>query len=390
MLRPRFILVTGAVLIATLLFWRLTIKIPEVSKEKELIFEVPKGITFGALMQRIGIDPNEINSIFESAQGKYDLSKIVSGHNLALISSTIGGDLKKLVYEIDTESELIAEEKEGGWEAAVEAIDYEVEEKETTGVIESSLYQTIVASGSDERLALALAEMFAWQIDFAADIREGDSFKAIYEERYRDGIYVMPGKILAAKFVNDGVEFQGYYFAGSEKTKAGHYDEKGNSVQKVFLKAPLQYKYISSGYSLARVNPITRQISPHRGIDYAAPAGTPAVSVGDGTVIQAGWNGYYGLSVTVRHNETYTSRYGHFQSLAKGVKVGAKVTQGQVVGYVGSTGLATGPHLHYEIHKFGSLVNPFKIEIPPGDPVVAEDRAEFEKTVGLFTKRLVK
>ena len=233
-----------------------------------------------------------------------------------------------------------------------------------------------------------MAETLAWQIDFAADIRAGDSYKIIYEDRYRDGQYVMSGRLLAVKFVNDGETFKGFYFPGSEKTREGYYDENGQALQKVFLKSPLQYKYISSGYSLGRVNPITKKVAPHRGIDYAAPAGTPAVAVGDGTIIQAGWNGPYGISVLVRHNETYQTRYGHFASLAKGIRVGAKVKQGQVVGYVGSTGEATGPHLHYEMHKFGSHVNPFKVEVPPGEPVNDSDQAAFQESVSLYNQRL--
>ena len=193
----------------------------------------------------------------------------------------------------------------------------------------------------------------------------------------------MPGKILAASFSNAGKIFRGFYF-GSDNTKPGHYDEEGNSLQKEFLKSPLQYKYISSGFSYARLNPITKQVSSHRGIDYAANAGTPAVSVGEGTIIQAGWNGYYGISATVRHNDTYKTVYGHFQSLAKGIKVGAKVKQGQVIGYVGSTGQATGPHLHYEMHKFNQYVNPFLVEIPPGEPIAEEDRAAFQEITNKY------
>ncbi|MEK9185958.1 MAG: peptidoglycan DD-metalloendopeptidase family protein, partial [Patescibacteria group bacterium] len=233
------------------------------------------------------------------------------------------------------------------------------------------------------------AEIFAWQIDFAADIQKGDSFKVFYEERYRDVQYIMPGKILAAEFTNTGKTFRGYYFAGSNG-KAGYYDEEGNSLQKQFLKSPLQYKYISSGFSYSRLNPITKKVSAHRGIDYAANYGTPAVSVGDGMVIQAGWNGPYGLSVLIRHNDTYQTRYGHFQSLARGIAVGAKVKQGQVVGYVGATGQATGPHLHYEMHKFGSYVNPFTVEIPPGEPINDLDRSVFEERAKIYNEALSK
>ncbi|MDO8466623.1 MAG: peptidoglycan DD-metalloendopeptidase family protein [bacterium] len=352
---------------------------------------IPTGATFIDAMRYLGVATSTSQSILNSAQDKYNLAKIVSGRELALSFDVFSGDLKKMVYKIDVDNQLIVEDAdseadpENKWGAKVEPIPYEVRERSGGGVISKSLYQTIVSQGLDERLALALAEAFAWQIDFATDIQEDDSFKVVYEERYLDGRYVMPGRIMAASFINAGESFKGYYFEGTEKTRAGHYDENGGALQKEFLKSPLQYKYISSGYSLARYNPITKKTSPHRGIDYAAPSGTPAVSVGDGTVTQAGWNGYYGISVTVRHNDTYKTVYGHFSRLAKGIKVGAKVSQGQVVGYVGSTGLSTGPHLHYEMHKFSSYVNPFKVEIPPGDPVNEMDRAAFEKVVSKYS-----
>lgn len=359
--------------------------------------KIPAGTTFSDLARWLGVDSGTAMSLIETSRSKYNLAKIVSGRELALTFDAFGGGLKQLVYNIDSEERLIVESEDTdgspSWEAKVENIPYEIKQKEAFGTISSSLYGALKESGYDERLALALAEMFAWQVDFVADTRVGDEFKAIYEERYLDGQYMMPGKIFAARYTNDGETFYGYWFSppsfaeaseGKGKTRAGYYDQKGNSLQKQFLKAPLQYKYISSGYTYGRVNPVTRKVAPHRGIDYAAPAGTPAVSVGDGTVVQAGWNGPYGISALIRHNDTYQSRYGHFSRLAKGIKVGAKVKQGQIVGYVGSTGESTGPHLHYEMHKFGSHVNPFKIEVPPGDPVNEEDMVQFQTIVDKY------
>lgn len=368
--------------------------------EKEIVVKkiIPAGATFDQLAKEAGVAANTTAAILESAKGAYDLAKIVSGRELALVYDKISGGLKRLVYQIDNEEELIIEQTQSDspseplpepvWQAQVLPIPYEIKQSNASGVIASSLFKTIQSANLDIRLALALAEMFAWQIDFAADIREGDSFKVIYEQRFLNNEYVMPGKILAAEFTNDKKIFRGFYFDEGQ-TKAGYYDEGGNSLQKVFLKSPLQYKYISSGFTYARLNPITKEVSPHRGIDYAANAGTPAVSVGDGTVTQAGWNGYYGISATVRHNDTYKTVYGHFSGLAKGIKVGAKVKQGQVIGYVGSTGQATGPHLHYEMHKFGSYVNPFNVEIPPGKPINADDHQSFEETKNKYLKELL-
>lgn len=339
---------------------------------------IPEGTTFSQLARVAGVGTSTTNTLLAEAKGVYDLSTIKAGREILFYFDRPAGALQKLVYDISTETTFTAEKiATSTWQAATSSIPYEIKVKAVKGTIQTSLYEAMLENKIDERVALALAEMFAWQIDFAADIRTGDSFKAIYEERYLDGKYVMPGNILAAEFINDGSRFRGFYFQGAE-SKEGHYDENGNSLQKVFLKSPLQYKYISSGFTYRRTDPISGVASPHRGIDYAAAYGTPAVSVGDGTVTQAGWNGQLGISVKVRHNETYTTVYGHFQSLARGIRVGAKVKQGQIVGYVGSTGWATGPHLHYEMHKFGSFINPFKEEIPPGEPVKDADRQAFE------------
>lgn len=367
--------------IAAVFLWQTFSKIDAKAPDPDSVLKtkIPSGVTFVEFARWLGVATDTAAAVLENAKNKYNLAKIISGRELALTFDSFSGGLKKLVYNIDSEERLIVD-VEG--ESKVEKIPYEIKEKEADGVIASSLYEAMTSAGYDERLVLALAEMFAWQVDFVADTREGDNFKVIYEERYLDGEYVMPGKILAARYTNDGETFYGYWF------ESGYYDQDGNSLQKQFLKAPLQYKYISSGYSYGRVNPVTRKVAPHRGIDYAAPAGTPAVSVGDGTVVQAGWNGPYGISTLIRHNDTYQSRYGHFSRLAKGIKVGAKVKQGQIVGYVGSTGESTGPHLHYEMHKFGSHVNPFRIEVPPGDPVNNKDRGKFEEIVKSFSSRL--
>lgn len=357
-----------------------------------LRLSIPAGATFVDAMRYLGAATSTAQAIISAAKPQYDLAKIVSGRELALSFDVFSGAATKLVYSVNADQRLIAqvEEDESGepsWKAVLEDIPYEIRQKEAGGVISKSLYETIVAAGMDERLALALAEVFAWQIDFAADIQEDDSFKVVYEERYLDGAYVMPGKILAASFINNDEQFKAFYFKG-EKTEAGYYDENGAALQKVFLKSPLQYKYISSGFSYGRVNPVTRKVSPHRGIDYAANSGTPAVTIGDGTVIQAGWNGLYGISVTVRHNDVYRSVYGHFSSLAKGIRVGAKVKQGQVVGYVGSTGQSTGPHLHFEIHKYNSYVNPFTVEVPPGKPVDSSDMPALQEIVKNYSPKI--
>lgn len=366
----------------------------QVNGEKSPIIikkEILTGSTFSVMAREAGIAVETASKLLDGAKEIYDLADIAAGKDLVFIYNGETGKLKEMQYDIDKDFQLILKDVSTTtgelWQAKKSDISYTVETAIAKGIIENSLYKSVISQGLDKRLALALAEMFAWQIDFAGEIQNGDSFKVIYEKKYRDSVYDHPGKILAAEFINEGKLFQGVYFQG-EKTQEGYYDENGNSLQKVFLKAPLQYKYISSGYTYRRFNPILNEYTKHRGIDYAASQGTPAVTVGDGIVVQAGWNGHLGIAVKVRHNETYSTVYGHFMSLAKGTHVGARVKQGQIVGYVGSTGLSTGPHLHYEMHKFGALINPFTEKIPAGEPIEEKDKEEFGKLKEKYQKEL--
>lgn len=349
--------------------------------------EILAGSTFSVLGHQMGMATATIDSILKNAAGIYDFSQIQAGKSIAFIYSP-ENKLKKLVYDINADEQLIitnaATTTSEFWQISRQPIPYEIKTQTANGVIENSLYQTITSQGLDQRLALALAETFAWQIDFAFNIQKGDSFSVIYEARYRDGKYDSPGKILAAKFINNGETFNGYYFK-SDKTPAGYYDEKGFSLQKIFLKFPLQFKYISTYFTYRRVDPVNGNIEPHRAVDFAANYGTPAVAIGDGVVIDAGWRGPYGNKVVIRHNEMYTTTYGHFSSYGRGIKIGAHVRQGQIVGYVGSTGLSTGPHLHYEVRKFGSLVNPLSIKPPDGKPIDPSDQAAFANLIKTFT-----
>jgi murein DD-endopeptidase MepM/ murein hydrolase activator NlpD len=378
----KFLIATG--LIGSALFF-LKGNSTQLQENQDLVIkkEILTGSTFSIVASQAGVATDTVNAIFESAKKVYDLSTVKAGKEMVFTFDKENNSLKELSYDIDTENQLTitndSTTTEDYWEAIKSPINYKVEISSAEGTIDSSLYETMLNQNLDQRLAINLAEVFAWQIDFAGEIQKGDTFKVIYEKRFLDGNCVMPGKILAAKFINNGKEYFGYYFKDSD-SKEGYYDENGKSLQKVFLKSPLQYKYISSGFSYSRLDPVTETYyHAHRALDLVANYGTPAVAIGDGTVTQAGWKGLYGISVTIRYNDMYTSVYGHFSNLAKGIKRNASVKQGQIVGYVGSTGESTGPHLHYEIHKFGVYVNPFKIEVPDGKPVKESDKSAFDE-----------
>ncbi len=349
--------------------------------------EITPNSTYGVLMSDAGVGHATSTAILEASKQVYDLVSIRVGRTLDLYYDSQTDELKQLVYQIDTEEELFVVKNETEWAAERVLIPYDITIKISDGVVATSLYQAALDKEIDIRAIIDLADAYQWTIDFAIDPRVGDTFKFIYEERYRDNQYVMPGKILAAKYVNDGTEHQIYYFEEDEERK-GHYDQNGVSVQKDLLKAPINYKYISSGFTTGlRCLEAFHLCTNHRAIDYAAAIGTPIRSVGDGTVVYAGWNSKgYGNFISIRHNDTYTTNYAHLSKIS--VKYGQKVKQSDIIGKVGSTGLSTGPHLHYEIVKHGTKINPITLELPPGEPIKEENIERFFAEIEEYKTKL--
>ncbi len=348
--------------------------------------EIPPQATFSVLMEDSGVSGSDAAAIYAASKDIYDLASIRAGKAIDLYRDGEGGALVELVYAINDEEELHVRKEGDAWVAAKETIAYEIRVKTVEGEIESSLYAAALAQGIDERAVIAMAGVFEWTIDFAQDVRVGDTFKFIYEERWRDGAYAMPGDVLAAEYVNAGTAYRGYRFVDSEGEE-GYYDEKGMSLRRMFLKAPLAFKYITSGFTTGlRYVAAFNTSTGHRAIDYAASAGTPIRSTADGVVSFAGWDGPYGNKVSVRHNGTYSTNYAHMSRIA--VKRGQKVAQGQVIGYVGSTGFSTGPHLHYEMVKHGVKINPMRETFPGTDPVPDAERAAFDEVVRSWQDKL--
>lgn len=370
----------------------------EIKTDRYEKIDINDNDTYGALMAQAGLDYAVMNAIYEAAQPLYDLAKIRCGRCLDLVYDKDTDQLKELVYKIDSEDELYVTKISTStplsqtatstdntasstmkevWIAGIKPIPYEVKIKTSAGTVESSMYQAALDNDIDIRAIIELANAFQWSIDFAMDPRVGDTFKFIYQERYLNDEYVMPGQVLAGIYVNDGQAYEVYYFEEDEDNR-GFFDQDGNSVQKIFLKAPVAFKYISSGYTtgpryLAAFKMYT---ASHRAIDYAAAIGTPVRTVGNGTVTFAGWNSQgYGNYISLRHNATYSTNYAHLSKIA--VKYGQKVTQGDVIGYVGSTGFSTGPHLHYEMVKDGVKINPLQEVLPPGKPIKEANKESF-------------
>ncbi|MFP4529368.1 MAG: peptidoglycan DD-metalloendopeptidase family protein [Candidatus Kapaibacterium sp.] len=257
--------------------------------------------------------------------------------------------------------------------------------RETSGVISSSLWNAMMASDDDPELAIALSEVYAWTIDFMG-IQTGDSYKCIYEDLYVDGQRIGIGKIESAMFRHADKDYYAFWFV--QDSIPEYFDQDGKNMKRQFLKAPLKFSRISSGFSHSRLHPILKRRRPHHGVDYAAPSGTPVHTIGNGTVIYAGYSGGAGRMVKIRHNHMYTTAYLHLSRFGKGISPGAKVSQGQTIGYVGSSGLSTGPHLDFRFYKFGTALNPLKIDAPPLKPVRQENMGEFLKYAGKMQKRL--
>ncbi len=245
----------------------------------------------------------------------------------------------------------------------------------TSGVIESSLWNALVDEGVNPNLANELSEVYAWTIDFFG-IQKGDYFKVMFEELSVEGKAIGIGNVLSACFHHGGQDLYAFRFEKDEET--GYYDEKAQNLQRAFLKAPLRFKRISSGFSHGRLHPILKIRRPHLGVDYAADYGTPVQTIGDGTVIEKGWDKKGGGNyLKIKHNGTYTTLYMHLQGFAKGIKTGSRVRQGEVIGYVGSTGLSTGPHLDFRVFRNGQAIDPLKMESPPAEPVKKEYLEEY-------------
>jgi murein DD-endopeptidase MepM/ murein hydrolase activator NlpD len=286
------------------------------------------------------------------------------------------GDIQELTRKVSETRTLHVVRDDAGF--TVKLIDNPVEVRTRTAAvtIDSSLFQAAERSGISDNVALKLANVFAWDIDFVLDIREGDRFTAVYEQIYQDGKYLHDGEVLAAEFVNNGKTYRAVRFVSSTGN-VGYYTPNGLAMRKAFLRAPVEFSRISSAFNPHRLHPILNTIRGHMGTDYAAPTGTPVHAAGDGRVSFAGTKGGYGNALIIAHGGEVSTLYGHMSRFARNMHVGTHVQQGDVIGYVGMTGLATGPHLHYEFLMNGVHKNPQTVQLPGAEPLRAADLEKF-------------
>lgn len=345
---------------------------------------VRRGEVFSDLLQREGVPYQNIVELAEATRDTFDVRDIRAGYSYRLYRDKQSQQIDYLVYRHDAARYVVYDvnhpEQSYTGERSV-SVSWET----AGGTITNSLYETLQDESLHPMIALKLSEVFAWQIDFFR-IRSGDAFRVIYEDRQLDGESLAPGDIVAARFTHRGEDYYAFHF--DEGDRDDYFDEVGNSLRRQLLKAPLKYSRVSSRYSPNRLHPVTGQRRAHLGTDYAAPPGTPVRSVGDGTVVTAGYERANGNWVKIRHNSTYTTGYLHLSRIASGIRRGAEVKQGQTIGYVGSTGLATGPHLHYHFWKNGTPIDPFNLELPPVRPVNPQYQPEFAALVERLKPRL--
>lgn len=327
--------------------------------------------TLAAILQG-SVSAAAVHELVEAARPAYDLARLSVGHPFGL-AVTPDGLLRAFTYGIDELRTLRVRRDRSGLEAEVVVRTYETRTGGVAGTITSSLFEAIEDSGEEDQLALDLADIFAWDVDFNTEIQRGDSFRVAVEKLYLDGRFVRDGRILAAEFVRGERVLRALRFEAARGP--GYYAPDGTPLRKAFLRSPLRFTRISSGFSRARLHPILQIVRPHFGIDYAAPAGTPVNASADGVVVQAGTSSGYGRMVRMRHANGFETLYGHLSRID--VRVGQRVAQGTAIGAVGATGLATAPHLDYRMLRNGSFVNPLRIQTPPAEPLSAEEAPAF-------------
>jgi murein DD-endopeptidase MepM/ murein hydrolase activator NlpD len=342
---------------------------------------IKRGETFYDIFKRYGLDIGELYQIDRSSKDVYNLSRLSLGRAYS-ITHDLEKSVRSLTYCIDGDSVLNITHDGDAYCAEKAPVPYDKRTGEIGGVIKDNL----VSSLDDLLLALDLSDIFAWDIDFTSDLREGDTFSIVVEELWLDGEFDRYGKIISAEFNNNGKTYNAYRYVINGK--ADYFDGEGKSLRRAFLKAPLSYRRISSGFSKRRLHPILRIYRPHLGVDYAAPVGTPVSSVGDGTVAFAGYKAQNGRMVVIRHPAGYKTYYGHLSRIARGVRKGKKVRQGQVIGAVGRTGLSTGPHLDYRIKRNGKFINPLRLRLPSSRSIDNELMADFKRFKGGMDSRL--
>lgn len=345
---------------------------------------VRSGDFFSTILMRNGISAQDAYNLSDASDSIFDVASIRIGNTYRVWKNGAGA-AEYLAYDIDRMKSVVfrCREPYSVWFVEKPVL---TETKYADVTIRSSLWNDMIAAGAPPLLILSLSDIYAWTVDFFG-LQEGDRFRVVYDEKTCEGSVVAVDTVRYALFTSRGQDYPAVMFDQHDGGNI-YWNEKGESMRKAFLKAPLHYSRISSGFSYARRHPITRRVQPHTGVDYAAPKGTPVVTIGDGVVTSAKYEGAGGNVVRIRHNSVYSTAYLHLSRYASGIRAGKRVKQGDVIGYVGSTGRSTGPHLDFRVWKNGSPINPLKMQSPPAEPLKQENMEAFRAVLAQYERQM--
>ena len=345
---------------------------------------VRSGDFFSTILMRNGISAQDAYNLSDASDSIFDVASIRIG-NTYRVWKNGSGAAEYLAYDIDRMKSVVfrCREPYSVWFVEKPVL---TETKYADVTIRSSLWNDMLAAGAPPLLILSLSDIYAWTVDFFG-LQEGDRFRVVYDEKTCEGSVVAVDTVRYALFTSRGQDYPAVMFDQHDGGNI-YWNEKGESMRKAFLKAPLHYSRISSGFSYARRHPVTRRVQPHTGVDYAAPKGTPVVTIGDGVVTSAKYEGAGGNVVRIRHNSVYSTAYLHLSRYGSGIRAGKRVKQGDVIGYVGSTGRSTGPHLDFRVWKNGSPINPLKMQSPPAEPLKQENMEAFRAVLAQYERQM--
>ncbi|MDX8395871.1 MAG: peptidoglycan DD-metalloendopeptidase family protein [Mariprofundaceae bacterium] len=366
-------------------------EIPESTEKTSLPLKVrlKSGDTAASALTRMGFPFAEVARMTQASKRIYALKNVQIGHTFKRVDDDLG---MHIYYDVNAEKRLhlSTNNKLETWHADMQPRHMATRQLRASGIIEDSLFAAAGKAGMDDRTSMNLVDIFGWDIDFARDLRKGDHFTVLYEERFDDTGKMIGSVILAAEFVNQGRSHQTIRYALANGNHE-YFTPSGHSMRKTYLKSPVKYSRISSRFSSSRKHPVLGYTRAHRGVDYAASSGTPIRAVGNGRVVYAGRKGGYGRYVKIRHNNAnHATAYAHLRRYGRGIKKGKRVKQGQIIGYVGMSGLATGPHLHFEFQVRGRAVNPLAVRHKPAKPVPKSELATFKKQANIWVRRIEK
>jgi len=349
----------------------------KVSSGKWHTVKVRSGDNMAQIFDRLKLSPKVLHQIVHLNKNTRRLTRVLPGDKIRFLINE-KQQLKKLIYQFNISKSLNISRSDGSFQASIITRKLERRITHSSGHINHSLFLAAQAAGMTDNMTMQLANIFGWDVDFALDIRKGDHFTVIYEEIYLDDKKIRDGDIIAAEFTNRGHAYRAIRFT-DKNGRSQYYAPNGRSMRKAFLRTPVDFSRISSRFSLGRKHPILNRIRAHKGVDYAARRGTPIKATGDGRIVFKGRKGGYGRTVIIKHGTAYNTLYAHMNSFNRRARYGSRVKQGQIIGYVGSSGLATGPHLHYEFRLNGVHRNPLTIRLPKASSLPKQYRANFKK-----------